>query len=212
MGHMRQDTMGYDTEWNPWHNAANPYDVDGRNGAEPLDALLIINYLNAANSRWPEPPTSPTVPPRYYDVSGGSARAYIEPLDVLKVINYLNGGSATAGEGEGAAASVSLFFPQLAVTTPASAPAFNANWAERTTDYPQPTQEPASQAYDQPASNPATASPAAGWLPMQSTSLLTADKVWADGSTSALDDEAWWEEPGLLSAFADDVDHVWQLG
>ena len=31
---------------NPWHNALNPLDVNGDTFVTPIDALLIINYLN----------------------------------------------------------------------------------------------------------------------------------------------------------------------
>jgi glucose/arabinose dehydrogenase len=211
LGQTRQDTMAYDTEWNPWHNAANPRDVDGRNGVEPLDVLLIINYINASNSRWPEPPTSQTVPPRYYDVSGGTARADIDPLDVVMVINYLNRSPVATGEGESVSAAVPVLFPQLAVAAPASAPVPSVNWADQTTAPSPTTREPARQANDQPTANPATPFPAASGLLIPPSLSLPADQVRTDDATGVLDDVAWWEDPALLSGLAGDVDRVWQF-
>jgi hypothetical protein len=80
---------------NVWHNYANPHDVNGRDGVLPLDALLIINWLNA-HSESTLPP-APADPPPYYDVNNDG---YCLPLDVLLVINYLNSDNPQSPEGE----------------------------------------------------------------------------------------------------------------
>lgn len=74
---------------NPWMNPILPEDVDGNGNVEPLDALTLINEINANQSR-----QLPTVPigsgriPAFLDVDGSHG---IEPNDVLQVINYING-------------------------------------------------------------------------------------------------------------------------
>ena len=79
-----------------WHNAANPGDVDGRDGVTPLDVLTLISYLNAQTGS-SALPAAPASPPPYYDVAGDDRAT---PLDVLVVINYLNAHAAGAAEGE----------------------------------------------------------------------------------------------------------------
>ena len=67
-----------------WQNRINPMDVDENRFVTPLDALLIINELNANGSRLltGEPPAG-----RYLDTNGDR---WITPLDALFVINQLN--------------------------------------------------------------------------------------------------------------------------
>ncbi len=86
--------------WSTWQNPRNPLDVDDDGEVIPLDVLIVINDINAQQSRrLPIPPVPPFEPPPYLDVSGNGE---IGPQDVLIVINYLNGASASAaGEGEG---------------------------------------------------------------------------------------------------------------
>jgi len=211
LGHMRQDTLAHDADWNVWHNSANPRDVDGRNGVEPLDALLIINYINAPDSRWPDPPASPTVPPRYYDVTGGSTRAAIEPKDALRVVNYLNAQPSGAGEGEGAPVSALVSLPQLAETASFSAPASSASGAHHTMDGLPAMSEPTRQLNDPPASNPASTSSAANRLSLQSTLLMPRSEVWEDDSTVRFD-APWLDEAVLLFELAVDIAPVWQSG
>ena len=81
----------------PLQNSELRQDVDGNDEVSPLDALLIINYLNGDN------PTEITVAAgsaNYYDVSGDNE---IAPLDALLIINFLN--DQLNGEGEGSADS-----------------------------------------------------------------------------------------------------------
>ena len=81
---------------NPWQNSPNQYDVNNDGGVSPIDALLLINYINAG-------PTNPLPLPKpagypFYDVSGdGNADA----LDVLLVVNEINRlNTQLGGEGE----------------------------------------------------------------------------------------------------------------
>jgi hypothetical protein len=72
----------------PWQNPHNPLDVNADTLVTPLDALIVINDLNAYGIReLPMPPIPPDRPPPYLDVSGDG---YSRPLDVLLVINFLN--------------------------------------------------------------------------------------------------------------------------
>jgi hypothetical protein len=80
-----------------WTNVLNPLnsDADTSGSVSPLDALVIINELNAP--RFSDPRTgelpilgsSSNRPPPFVDVDCDSR---VTPLDVLNVINALNGG------------------------------------------------------------------------------------------------------------------------
>jgi hypothetical protein len=82
----------------PWHNGANPFDVNGDGLVSPLDALVVINCINA----FPEAPTLPSVaaPSAYLDVNNDGA---CTALDALSVINQLNATAASVAEGEASA-------------------------------------------------------------------------------------------------------------
>ena len=87
----------------PWHNPDRPVDVNGDTLASPLDALLVVNYLNA-NGGGPVP-GSPAAAPPFYDVNADNQ---ISPLDALLVVNHLNsvgaGGAEAASSYEAGAA------------------------------------------------------------------------------------------------------------
>ena len=68
----------------PWQNAANPLDVAGTGTVTPIDALIVINYLNA-HGQGPLPATFSGSD--YLDVNGDDA---VTPLDALAIINDLN--------------------------------------------------------------------------------------------------------------------------
>ncbi len=80
-------------------NPLLPTDVDGNGQVAPLDALHVINRINAGGA--PLSPVQSGVPPVYFDVNGDNR---LSPLDVLNVINYLNTNFGRQGEGEGVAA------------------------------------------------------------------------------------------------------------
>ena len=75
-----------------YQNQANPLDVNGDGTVSPIDALILINYINAFG-QGPIPTGRPRPP--YLDVNGdGNATAE----DVLLVVNRLN--AVASGEGE----------------------------------------------------------------------------------------------------------------
>jgi sugar lactone lactonase YvrE len=81
-----------------WHNGVTPCDVNGRDGVTPLDALILINYLNAQPGA--SLPPLPAAAPPYYDVNDDQS---CTPLDVLQVVNYINSRPAESSGGEGEA-------------------------------------------------------------------------------------------------------------
>jgi len=109
----------------PWQNPRSLLDVNDDTFVSPIDALLVIDRLNAGGAGLLPPLSDSHSPPPYYDPSGDN---YIAPNDALIVINYLNllaGGEM--GEGE----SVESTAPQvpLARLTLFAAP---ASWSEPT--------------------------------------------------------------------------------
>jgi ELWxxDGT repeat protein len=92
-----------------WHNFTSPLNVDGSseaNNISPIDAVLVINYLNAGKGG--EVPAGAATRPPFLDVDGDN---FVSPIDAVLVINWLNGQPAAApvlplaGEGEGLAAT-----------------------------------------------------------------------------------------------------------
>lgn len=81
----------------PWRNPVSFEDVNNNAAVQPLDALLVINFLNSTAPRnLPLTiPFSQSAYPNYLDVSGDNL---ISPIDALRIINRLNAG---AGEAEG---------------------------------------------------------------------------------------------------------------
>jgi glycosidase len=63
----------------PWKNAANRFDVDRDGKVLAIDAVLIINELNATGPRGLPIPTT-SAPPPFYDVSGDD---FLTPLDAI---------------------------------------------------------------------------------------------------------------------------------
>ncbi len=88
-----------------WQNPLTNLDVNADGFISPIDALLIINYLNSNGD--------PILPG-----SGVSSKPYIDPTgdelvtasDVLQIINYLNTNSQ-AGLGEGESSGVEYAMP-----------------------------------------------------------------------------------------------------
>jgi hypothetical protein len=83
----------------------SPLDVNDDGSISPLDALIVINYLNNGGSS--QAPQALSGGP-YMDVN---ADTFISPLDALLVINHLNnpGGGVGEGEAEGEAAADAYF-------------------------------------------------------------------------------------------------------
>lgn len=69
-----------------WQNPSEPVDVTGEGQISPLDALVLINYINQQDGD-PSLPPPPLKPAPYYDVDGNG---YVSAIDVLLVINRLN--------------------------------------------------------------------------------------------------------------------------
>ncbi|MCA9119547.1 MAG: heme-binding protein [Planctomycetales bacterium] len=88
----------------PWQNSFLPPDVDADGAVAPIDALLVVNELNANGSRplvAAEAESSAPTVTKFVDVSGDQ---YLSPIDALRVINVLNaegeGGSTTLKASE----------------------------------------------------------------------------------------------------------------
>ena len=75
----------YGTATLTWHNSADPLDVNDDGEISPIDALLVINFLNAnpGDGMLPEP----IAPPPFLDVNNDGLGT---ALDALLVINELN--------------------------------------------------------------------------------------------------------------------------
>ncbi|QDS88043.1 Cadherin domain protein [Rosistilla ulvae] len=67
-----------------WQNPGDRFDVNDDGSVAPIDAVIILNYLNRYGAQ-----TVPEgqAPPHYLDVDGDSI---IRPIDALQVLNYLN--------------------------------------------------------------------------------------------------------------------------
>ena len=78
----------------PWQNDANATDANADGSVSPVDALVIINYINEHGSgSLPVPP--PTTIVFYFDTNGDG---FASPVDVLLVVNLLNAQPASEGE------------------------------------------------------------------------------------------------------------------
>lgn len=77
-----------------WHNSPRPFDVNNDGSVAPIDALQIINDLNANGSR--QLPTLQGGPP-YVDTNNDG---FVTPIDVLLVVNDINSKTGSP-EGEG---------------------------------------------------------------------------------------------------------------
>lgn len=98
-------------------NPTNAYDVDGNGLVTPLDALLVVNYLNRNGGGYLAEGLSIEASGiqrnlgAMVDVNGDGM---VSPLDALRVVNHLNRDGAAgvlSGEGEG-----SFAFPPLETT------------------------------------------------------------------------------------------------
>jgi uncharacterized protein GlcG (DUF336 family) len=81
----------------PWQNSFLPADVDADGAIAPIDALLVVNELNASGSRQlvqaaGESPASAVT--KFVDVNGDQ---FISPVDALQVINALNAEGEAGG-------------------------------------------------------------------------------------------------------------------
>jgi hypothetical protein len=102
-------TIQDDDGW--WMNAAEPTDVTGDGNIIPLDALVLINDLNANGNGHELPWIAPGTTGHYYlDVnSDGIASA----IDALLVINRLNSSTAAASANQSASIAQGLHAQNL---------------------------------------------------------------------------------------------------
>lgn len=175
----------------PWRNPANPFDVDDDGLITPLDALLIINELNAQGSRvlGEAPPAGSNF--LYYDVSGDG---FLAPLDALQVIIQLNAMSSV-GNGE-AAPPTPPAPPPPDGPAPESEPLFLV-------ETPTAAQSPAIDAASPALGAAQNSSPHAPWGVAPPPVSSAAAFAWAHGG-SARDEEASADESldALLEALA----------
>jgi hypothetical protein len=80
-----------------WHNPDKPLDVDDDKGIRPIDALFIINHLNAVGITL-VPFDAPVQKP-FLDTNNDG---FVTPIDALLVINELNAGGGAEGEAPAA--------------------------------------------------------------------------------------------------------------
>lgn len=71
----------------PTTNPNNPYDVNGDENVNAMDALIVINRLGASTT------TRTSAAPVYLDVNGDG---FTTALDALRIINYLSGSNRSA--------------------------------------------------------------------------------------------------------------------
>jgi len=81
---------------NGWRNQVLPGDVNGDRIVSPLDALVVLNELNARGSRQLGRP-GPEAAADRLDVDGNG---YVNPLDALLVINELNAAAHVPAPGQ----------------------------------------------------------------------------------------------------------------
>jgi uncharacterized delta-60 repeat protein len=103
-----------------WSNPRSPWDVTGDElqTVTPLDALVVINELNARGPHLLTPLTRHIQARAFYDVNQDS---FVSSLDALMVINYLNRG----GEPEGESENLDLITNSLGLTTLVTIPLAN---------------------------------------------------------------------------------------
>jgi hypothetical protein len=164
-----------------WRNAVEPCDVDNDAYVSPLDALLVINYLNAGDSGGTA---------GYVDVSGDGL---VSALDALLVINRLNTQAESglaAGESTSAAAGPGLPAVAMAAGVP---PAGTS--AQPADAVPQPVatapQRPHGDAVAEHTATPLSVDTSPPWFPEDGMPALEED----------------WEN--LLDGLAADVTPVW---
>ncbi|XZE56347.1 dockerin type I domain-containing protein [Planctomycetaceae bacterium SH139] len=81
-----------------FHNLVNQFDVDSSGEVAPLDALVVINYLNRNGIGVLPQPNASTSPNLFIDTNRDLE---VTPIDALRIINFLNrNGTGSSGEGE----------------------------------------------------------------------------------------------------------------
>ena len=92
-----------------WTSPTHACDTNGDGIIAPMDALMIINHLNARGAhKLVVPPSADEMPPPFLDVNADGS---VSPFDALVTINYLNKhglGLVDRSGGEGEATYISL--------------------------------------------------------------------------------------------------------
>ncbi len=91
-----------------WQHPTVVNDVNNDGHVSPIDALLVLNDLNAFGARTLPVPSSEFEPPPYLDVNGDQ---FVSPVDALLIFNELN---ARAAQEKEAAAAGEADFSDLA--------------------------------------------------------------------------------------------------
>ncbi len=165
-------------------NPRNPADVNDDGQASPIDALILINFLNNQGSTdlgglaGGEGESSGGR--YYYDVN---ADMVISPLDVLGVISHLNSMGQGGGEGEATGESVETVAD--AAVEPADLPVV----IELATPEPYETSDPTDNEIERPTPPPVVEDDG------------TDTRVWGVSPLEALADET----AGLLEVLTDDL-------
>jgi hypothetical protein len=108
------------TEVSDFQNPALAADVNKSGQVTPIDALIVINYINShPDGELPPDPIPPATPEFYYDVNGNGR---VDAGDVLTVVNVLNSAALSGAEGEGVTSLSSLPAKQALPTAEASLP------------------------------------------------------------------------------------------
>ncbi len=117
-----------------WQNLRRPTDVNGDGRVTPIDALLVINYINDNGPGAPPPNPGgssggePNARPFYPDVNGDGR---VSPQDALLVINELNSRNPGSGNGEGEGEDQSSGNTQWVVTTRTPQPQWTSDQSQR---------------------------------------------------------------------------------
>jgi len=100
-------------------------DVNKSGQVTPIDALIVINYINSnvdpglGYAPLPPDPTPPATPEFYYDVNGDGR---VSAQDVLIIVNILNSAAQSGAEGEDAMLPDAAPLAQMLPTAVAALP------------------------------------------------------------------------------------------
>jgi hypothetical protein len=126
-----------------WQNQALSEDANNNGSVEPLDALIIINKLNAEGFHELQHPADayPNEPNGYcWDTNGDG---WVAPIDALRVINYINnppggGLGAASRDMQDSSAGASIASVPAAITPVVVPRAGASGRAEKTISTPEP--------------------------------------------------------------------------
>ena len=101
-----------------WTNARNKLDVNDDGVVSPIDALMVVDWLNAGNTSLPTM-VDPNNQPGFLDVNSDNS---CSPIDALLVVDYLNGNrfrfASIIGTGGQSASLTLASSPIVSTATP----------------------------------------------------------------------------------------------